>query len=156
MKTAALQSYLAEHPLLRDMEPGYIRALTECASEVGFAQGELIFRQGKAADRCYLIRQGNVAVQITSSEGDAITIQTLGPREVLGWSWLFPPYRWHYDARALEATEAVAIDGADLRHRFERNPKFGYDLMIRLSAIIHQRMQAARLQILDLYGAKSD
>ena len=81
-----------------------------------------------------------------------MTIQTLGPGEVLGWSWLFPPYRWYFDGRALKQTQALVLDAIRVREKCEEDPKLGYELMKRSSAIIHHRMQAARLQIIDLYG----
>ncbi len=152
METETLEVYLGRHPLFRDLDPGYVKVLAACARTVHFAEKELIFRQGESADGCYLIRDGNVALQIPSPQREPLTIQTLGAGEVLGWSWLFPPYKWHYDARAVEQTGAVALKGSSLRESFDQDPRFGYELMMRFSTIIHQRMQAARMQILDLYG----
>lgn len=152
MKTETLEPYLAEHPLFRDLSPAYVTLLSGCASNVRFAAGERIFRQGENADRCYLIRHGKVSVEICSPTDGPVTVQTLGPGEVLGWSWLFPPYRWHFDARATESSTAIALDGKCLRGKCDKDPKLGYELMKRLSALIHARMQAARLQIMDIYG----
>lgn len=152
MKTGTLEPYLAEHPLFRDLPADYVTLLSECASNVRFADGDRLFRQGEPADRCYLIRHGIVSVEICSPTAGPVTIQTLGPGEVLGWSWLFPPYKWHLDARAKELTRAIALDGKCLRGKCDQDPKLGYELMKRFSALIHARMQAARLQILDIYG----
>lgn len=152
MKTETLEPYLAEHALFCDLSPDYVALLTGCASNVRFAAEERIFRQGEPADRCYLIRHGKVSLEITSPTLGPLTIQTLGPGEVLGWAWLFPPYRWHFDARAAETTRAIALDGECLRGKCEQDPKLGYELMKRFSALIHARMQAARLQIIDIYG----
>lgn len=152
MGTRTLEPYLAEHLLFRDLNSDYVALLSECAFNVRFAEGEKIFRQGESADRCYLIRHGMVSLEIWAPTQGPLTIQTLGPGEVLGWSWLFPPYKWHFDARAMELTRAVALDGKCLRGKCDQDTKLGYELMKRFSAVIHARMQAARLQIMDIYG----
>lgn len=155
MAVRTLEPYLAEHPLFRDLGSNIVTLLTECAFNVRFAEGERIFRHGDPAERCYLIRHGIVSLEIGSPTKGPLTIQTLGPGEVLGWSWLFPPYKWHFDARALEPTRAIALDGKCLRGKCDEDPKLGYELMKRFSAIMHARMQAARLQITDIYGPTS-
>ena len=155
LETRALEAELVQHRLFCDLHPDYIKLLAGCASNVRFNARELIFRQGESADRFYVIRDGKVSVEIISPHEGPVTIQTLSEGEVLGWSWLFPPYKWHFDARALELTTAVAIDGACLRAKCDQDPKLGYELMKRFSAIMHERMQAARLQIMDLYGSTS-
>ncbi|MDJ0945270.1 MAG: cyclic nucleotide-binding domain-containing protein [Kiloniellales bacterium] len=155
MGTRTLEPYLAEHPLFRDLNSDYVALLSECAFNVRFAEGERIFRHGEPADRFFLIRHGIVSLEIWSPTQGPLTIQTLGPGEVLGWSWLFPPYKWHFDARATEPTRAVALDGKCLRGKCDQDPKLGYEMMKRFSALIHARMQAARLQIMDIYGPTS-
>ena len=155
MEIRTLEHYLAEHPLLRDLASDYVTLLSECASNVRFALGEMIFLHGNPADRCYLIRCGTVSLEIASPTKGPLTIQTLGPSEVLGWSWLFPPYKWHFDARAVELTRAIALDGRCLREKCDQDHKLGYELMKRFSTLIHARMQAARLQIIDIYGPTS-
>ena len=152
METTTLEPYLAEHPLFRELEPRYVKLLTECAANVRFAEGETIFRQGEPADRFYLIRHGRVSVEVRSSTQQALTIQTLEEGEVLGWSWLFPPYTWYFDARALKTTRALTLDGKCLRGKCDEDARLGYELMKRFSAILHSTMQATRLQIMDLYG----
>lgn len=152
METTTLEPYLAEHPLFRDLEPDYVKLLSECAVNVRFAAGETIFRHSEQADRFFLIRHGRVSVEIGSRAGDAMTIQTLEDGEVLGWSWLFPPYIWYFDARALQPTRALALDAICLRRKCDQDPKLGYELMKRFSAILHARMQATRLQVMDIYG----
>ncbi len=152
MTVSSLEGYLAEHPLLRGLAEDDLELLTGCASNVAFQADEEIFRQGQAANHCYLIRYGRVALQVASPNRGPLTVQTLEPGEVLGWSWLFPPYRWHFDARALELTRATALDGSCLREKCDQDPRLGYELMKRFSAVMHDRMQASRLQLLDLYG----
>ena len=152
MTVSSLETYLADHPLLRGLPEDDLDLLVGCASNVAFQADEEIFRQGQVANRCYLIRYGRVALEIASPHRGPLTVQTLEPGEVLGWSWLFPPYRWHFDARALELTRATALDGGCLREKCDRDPRLGYELMKRFSAVMHDRMQMSRLQLLDLYG----
>jgi CRP-like cAMP-binding protein len=149
-----LETRLAEHRLFRDLSPHYLGFLGQCARPARFEARSLIFRQGTSAGHFYLIADGQVSIEIPSHEG-ALTIQTLGPDDVLGWSWLFPPYQWHFDARALRRTQALMLNAIRVREKCEDDPKLGYELMKRFSAIIHHRMQAARLQIMDLYGPAS-
>ncbi len=152
METTTLEPLLAKHPLFRDLKPHYVELLCECAANVRFASGEKIFRYGESADRFFLIREGRVAVEISSPSNGALTIQTLENGEVLGWSWLFPPYTWYFDARAVTMTRALALDARCLRTKCEEDPALGYELMKRFSSILHARMQAARLQLMDVYG----
>ena len=155
METVTLDALLRNYSLFRDLDQDYLKLLSECASNVRFVAREMIFRQGESADQCYLIRHGRVSVEIYSPHQGPVIIQTLGQGEVLGWSWLFPPYKWHFDARALELTRVIALDGVCLRGKCDQDPKLGYELMKRFSAVMHERMHAARLQIMDVYGPTS-
>ncbi|MDH3445341.1 MAG: cyclic nucleotide-binding domain-containing protein [Deltaproteobacteria bacterium] len=147
-----LESIIREHDFFRDLEPEYLRTLTGCTSNVRFHAGEIIFKEGTEANRFYLIREGKIAVEVFVPGRGAITIQTIGAGEVLGWSWLFPPYRWNFDARAAEDTRAFALDGKCLRDKCEDNHDLGYELMKRFSVIMTARLQATRLQLLDVYA----
>lgn len=155
MEIRTLETFLEEHPLFRDLDERYAGLLAGCASKVRFCPRELIFRQGGPAEHFYLICDGRVSVELRSPHEGTLTIQTLGAGEVVGWSWLFPPYQWYFDARALDDTSAVRMDGACLRGKCDQDPALGYALMKRFSAIMHERMQAARLQLPDLYGPVS-
>ncbi len=147
-----LTHILKEHAFFQGLRSDYIELLIDCASNVGLAADELIFRQGEGAHRFYLIRHGRVAVEISTPGQKSITIKTLTDNDVLGWSWLFPPYQWQFDARALELTRAIALDGLCLRGKCDSDPELGYELMKRFSRIMLETLQATRLQLLDLYG----
>lgn len=147
-----LQSILEKHPFLEGMETNYLELITGCASNVRFKPGDLIFREGEVANHFYFIREGKVALEIPMPGKGSITTQTLGDGDVLGWSWLYPPYRWLLNARVIEPVRAIALDGECLRTKCDEDPRLGYELMKRFSYIIMQRLQAARLQILDIYG----
>ena len=147
-----LSSLLADQPFFTGISQGDLELLAGCASNAVFKRGETLFEEGQPADTFYLIRYGRVAVEIYAPQAGAITIQTLGEGDVVGWSWLFPPYRWQHDARALDLTRTLAFDGACLRGKCDEDPKLGYELMKRFSRIMIDRLNAARLQILDVYG----
>lgn len=123
-----------------------------CATNVRFAAGDLLIEEGGHADTFFLLRTGRVGLEVHVPDGGALIVDTLGPGDVVGWSWLFPPYRWSFDARAVEDARAVAFDGACLRGKCDDDPRLGYALMQRFSRVIGSRLQATRLQLLDLYG----
>ncbi|MFO7600142.1 MAG: cyclic nucleotide-binding domain-containing protein [Candidatus Desulfacyla sp.] len=141
---------IQEHPFFSDLDSVHVDVLSKFASEVSFYAGQTIYQEGEIADCFLLIRHGRVAVQIYAQERGSCTIQTLGPGDVLGWSWLFPPYRRRFDARALELTRAVALDGKRLREKAEEDPRLGYALLKRFSRVVVDRLHGATLQILNL------
>jgi CRP-like cAMP-binding protein len=147
-----LERLIAEHPFFGDLEPRYFQILVGCAANVRFDPGQFIFRMGEAADRFYLIRHGRVAVEVYLAERGAVVLQTLGPGDVLGWSWFVPPYRWRFDARAVELTRAVAMDGACLRQKCQQDHGLGYQLLRRIATVMAQRLESARLQLVNMYG----
>jgi CRP-like cAMP-binding protein len=147
-----LERILAEHPFFKGLEKPYLELLVGCASNVRFNAEEVIFREGEEANRFYLIRQGKVAVETFAPGRGPIIIQTLGEGELVGWSWLIPPYRWRFDGRAVELTRAIALDGECLRGKSEEDHNLGYALMKRVAQVMEQRLQATRLQLLDIYG----
>lgn len=143
---------LRGHSLFRDLPPDAVATVVGCATNVAFRAGDLLLREGEEATTLYLVRRGVVAIEVHAPGRDARTLQTLEPGQVVGWSWLVPPYRWSFDARAVTDVGAVAIDGACLRTKAEAHPAFGYALLGRISAMLLERLQAARTQLLDLYG----
>lgn len=146
-----LEPILAKHPFLKGLDPRHLRILVGCASNVRFNAGQFLFHEGEEANEFYMIREGKVAVQIHGAERGPITVQTIGEGEVLGWSWLIPPYRWRFDAKALELTRAIALDGKCLRMKSEEDHDLGYELLKRFADIIVERLEATRLQLLDVY-----
>lgn len=146
-----LEAILVEHPFFAGIEPRYMPLITGCASNVRYKSGEYLFREGEAADHFYLIREGKIALETHSPQKNRIVIETIEAGEVLGWSWLFPPYRWHFSARALQQTRAIALDGVCLRGKGEADHDLGYELAMRVARIMMERLQATRLQLLDVY-----
>jgi CRP-like cAMP-binding protein len=149
-----LEPILAKHPFLKGLEPRHLKILVGCASNVRFNAGQFLFHEGEEANEFYMIRGGKVAVQIQGAERGPVTVQTIGEGDVLGWSWLIPPYRWRFDAKALELTRAIALDGKCLRTKSEEDHDLGYELLKRFAGIIVERLEAARLQLLDVYKSR--
>ncbi len=149
MKT--IDTLLPQHPMLKDMDPLHLETIAGCASNVYFKSGDFMFREDGAADHFYLIREGAVALEIAGPGKSPIVVDTVGDGEILGWSWLFPPYRWRFDARVRENTHAFAFDGKCLREKCEKNHDLGYEVMKLFGQVIIERLQATRLQLLDVY-----
>ncbi len=150
-----LEPIITSHPFFKDLDKKYITLVTGCASNVRFDGGKFIFREGEEAHQFYLIRQGKVAIEIFTPDRGHIVIETLDEGNILGWSWLIPPYQWHFDARALEATRAIALDGKCLRKKCEEDHDFGYEFLKRFAHIMEQRLAASRIQLLDLYDVRT-
>jgi CRP/FNR family cyclic AMP-dependent transcriptional regulator len=148
----SLEPLLRDHPYFAGLEPQYLALLVGCARNVRFGAGEYLFEEGQPADRFYILRSGHVALEIDAPGRGPIIVQTVGAGDVLGFSWLFEPHRWSFDARAVEATRAIALDGVCLRTKSEADHGLGYELMKRFARVVVQRLQATRLQLLDVYG----
>jgi CRP/FNR family cyclic AMP-dependent transcriptional regulator len=147
-----LDPILAQHPFLEGMERHHLELLVGCASNVRFDAGKFLFREGEEANQFYFVRRGRVVLEIFSPQRGSIEIETLTEGDILGWSWLVPPYYWRFDARAVEMTRAIALDGKCLRNKCETDKALGYELLKRFVNIVDRRLQATRLQLLDLYG----
>ena len=155
METESLERILLEHPFFKGLAPKHGALVTGCAKNVRFEAGSYLLREGEPADWFYLIRHGRVALELKAPGRPPVTIQTIREGEIAGVSWLIPPYRWTYDARAMELVRALALDGKCLRGKCEQDHDLGYDLMKRFMPVLIQRLQATRLQLLDLYGANA-
>jgi CRP-like cAMP-binding protein len=146
-----LQPILAEHPFFQGMEEALLETVVGCACNVRFAQNAVIFREGEEANKFYLICSGKVALQLFADRRGPLTISTVEEGDIMGWSWLSPPYQWKFTARALEVTRAICMDGKCLREKSERDNHLGYELLKRFVHVIENRPQATRLQLLNVY-----
>lgn len=149
-----LGKYLAGHSFFEKMDRKHIDFLEDCASNARVDEGEYICREGDPAEKFFLIRHGKIAVEAHRPRKGSVIIQTLGPGDVVGWSWVFPPYEYHFDARAVELTRIVALDAKCMRNKFDLDFEFGFYMMRRLVEVIADRLQATRIQLLDVYGEK--
>jgi CRP-like cAMP-binding protein len=150
-----LVEYLPEHPFFAGLDPAAMELVVGCAQNVHFSQGDVLFRTGEPANTFYVIRHGRVALDIHDPRRGTLVVASLGEGEVAGWSWLVPPYQWMFDARAVSPVSAVALDGACLRRKCDQDPALGYALMQRVSHVMYERLQDARMRLLDLYGSPS-
>jgi CRP/FNR family cyclic AMP-dependent transcriptional regulator len=146
-----LQGILSAHPFFDDLPAHYLELIAGCASNVRFEAGDFIFHEGEEADRFYLIREGKVALQICSERRGPLNILTLQEGDILGWSWLFPPYRWKFSAKSIDPTRAFAIDGKCLRGKAEEDHDLGYDLLMRWAPVVERALEATRLQLVNVY-----
>jgi CRP/FNR family transcriptional regulator, cyclic AMP receptor protein len=147
-----LESVLRGYPFFAGLGNDHLALVTGCAATVAFPTGAYLFREGDPADTFYLIRGGSVALEIAAPDRGALIVQTLGAGDVAGFSWLLEPHRWESDGRAVERVLAVKMDGACLRGKCDEDPRLGYELMRRFSALAVTRLQAVQLQLLDVYG----
>jgi len=150
MKT--LDALVAESPVFAGLSQPYLELIAGCAQNTGFEAGEYLFREGDQADTFYLLRHGRVKLEIQVAGRGALTVETVDAGDVVGWSWLFPPYRWHFDARALDVVRAVAFDGACLRGKCDQDHTLGYELLGRFSPVMLHRLQSTQMQLIDVYG----
>jgi len=151
-----LEPLLRGHKFFAGLDSEYLTLLSGCASNVVFAADSFLFREGEPAETFYLIRDGKVALEIAAPGRGALVVQTLGPGDVAGFSWLFDPHRWEFDGRAVERVLAVQMDGACLRGKCDADPRLGYELMQRFAGLMTSRLQATGLQLLDVYGHAHD
>ena len=135
-----------------DMEPGYIELLAGCGSHTVISRGTPLIEQGEHADSFWVIREGRVAVGVRAPGRGLITLETLHSDDILGWSWLLPPYRWRFDAEALDDVHAIVFAADCLREKCLSDPALGFNLTQRFASVLDERLQSARLQVLDLYG----
>jgi CRP-like cAMP-binding protein len=151
----AIEDLLAELPFFSDLDPSYRRLVAGCGRNHTFRNREMLMKQGDDADQFFVIRRGKVALHLHLAERGEVTIATLDPGEIVGLSWLFPPYKVQFDARSIGLVSVIAFDAACLRDKCDADPVLGYDLMKRFTRTIMARLQATRLQYLDMYGTRS-
>jgi CRP/FNR family transcriptional regulator, cyclic AMP receptor protein len=155
MQIENLERYVLEHPFVKDLDLQWAKLMSGCAKNVVVKNGEFVFREGGEAQEFFLIRQGRVALEAHIPGRGSVVIQTLQEGDVLGWSWLFEPYKWHFDAHALETLRLVSIDGRCVRKKCDANPEMGYQLMRKFAQTVSIRLQETRLRLFDIYGANN-
>lgn len=147
-----LDALIVESPVFQGLDQEELELIAGCGSNVVFAAGERLFREGDPADVFFLVRHGLVALDTDVPNRADVTVETVGPGEIVGWSWLLEPHRWHFTGRAVELVRAVQFDGVCLRKKCEEDPVLGYDLLSRFAQVLVNRLQATRLQLMDVYG----
>jgi CRP-like cAMP-binding protein len=148
-----IEALLGEHGFFKTMSPAFRSLIAGCGKNVHFKSGELLAKTADSANQFFAIRDGRAAIELHSPERGPLILQTVEAGDIVGWSWLFPPYRWKFDVRAVEDVRAISFDGECLRGKCERDPAMGYDFMKRFAQVFMERLESARLQLLDLYGS---
>lgn len=154
--SAGLVTLFHEHPFFAGLDASTLALIEGCASNLVVPAGEFVYREGEPADHFYLIRFGRVALEVFVPGRPPIVVDTLQAGDLLGWSWLVPPYRHHFDARAIELARLLRLDAACLRGKMEQDPALGYTLHKRFAPVVAARLAAARRQLIDLYGHPDD
>ena len=151
IETEPLATRVALHPFLAGMNRAELALFADCAMATHFKKRQTILREGEFANRLYLIETGKVVLESVGSFAEPLVIETIGAGDLLGWSWMFPPYVWHFTARAIEPTTAIFFYGTILREYCERDHSLGYELLKRISAVMVKRLQAAHKQMLSAH-----
>jgi len=146
---------LADHAFLRGMPPDEVAWLARAAVAVSLPAGRRLFDEGAPAEKCWLLTSGQVALDLHMPGQANLIVETLGPGDVLGFSWLSPPHQWQFGAEAVEPTDAFELDGATVKALSDSHPELGYQLVLRFLATAVERLQATRIRLLDLYAAPS-
>ncbi|MGZ5002726.1 MAG: Crp/Fnr family transcriptional regulator [Chthoniobacterales bacterium] len=154
MSDKEMAKRIGAHPFTAGMNDEQLTLLTDCAIRTHFKKGETIIREGESANRFYLIETGKVVLLSSAPGRQPLIVDTIGAGDLLGWSWIFPPYVWHFTARAVEDTRAIIFHGTILRQYCERNHSLGYELFKRMSAVMMKRLQAARAKMLAIHGGE--
>ena len=144
-----LLATLRHHPFVAEFEPRHLEKLATLAREVRFERDQILFREGDDCHDFYLIVTGLVALEIVAP-GHVFRVQTLFAGDELGWSALLMGRGKHFQARTLERVDALAFDGPALLAACHEDTQFGFLLMQRLLAVVAERLQATRLQLLDM------
>ena len=147
-----IDDLIGESPVFAGIEPEWRALVAGCGANVVFRPDEWLFREGAPADTFWLIRRGRVALQAHVPGRGDLTFETIEPGDVVGWSWLFPPYKWQYDSRAVDKVHAIAFDGACVRGWGDVDAAFGYELMQCFGKVIVDRLQHTRMRLIEVYG----
>lgn len=149
MADTTIQQHIAEQQFLAGMKPEFTEYLADHAQRRSLDRDEVLFRYDTAAEHFHLVVSGKIAIEVAAIEGPPLELQELGPGAILGWSWLIPPYRWHFQARAKDASEIIEFDGHAVRERCETDAEFGYEILKRFSALMSERLSSAREQMME-------
>ena len=152
----SMAAILAAHPLFAGLDPEITDLLGGCARNEHFADGDYLFKVDEPANTFYLVRSGDVAIELRMPGRGRLTVQTVHPGQVVGASWFLPPYNWRFDARAVGTVRATGIDAACLRGKCDADPEIGYQVMQRFLPVVAERLQSARLRLIELYAPPAE
>ncbi len=147
MNPETLEQAVAAHPFLIGISEHHVRLLADSAMKTTFEAGKIIFAEGETANRFYLIETGKIALEARGDGNEQVTIEVIGAGDLLGSSWLFPPYVWYFSARAVEPTTAILFYGTVLREYCDADPSLGFELFKRIGEVMIKRLQSARTRL---------
>jgi CRP-like cAMP-binding protein len=147
-----IDELIAEAPVFAGLKPEYLQLISSWGRLVELDADEYVLREGERAQTFYIIRRGAIALEVRGAGRAVLIVDTKHDGDIVGWSWLFAPYRWQFDGRTTEPCSLVAIEGARLRDMCEDDHEFGYQLMRRFASVVQQMLQNTRMQLLDFYG----
>lgn len=144
--------HLRDHPFMRGLDDAFVEAIGEGTRERNFATGAQVIREGDVANEMLLVVHGKVALEMIAPDRPRLSLLTVGPGELIGWSWLLPPHRWNVDGRALKPTLVLSTEASHLRKLMEADPSNAYAFMLRLLPVMNARLETARIQVMDIHG----
>lgn len=145
---------LKQHPFVQGLHDDYQNILQHLVVKETYVQNQVLFQEGERADRFFLIHQGELSIEILNPGQGLLPIQTVGAKEIVGWSWFFPPHYWTFHGRAKKDLQVFSLEGSSLKKECESYPAFGFELVKRLTQTMVDRLKSTRLQILDIYGIR--
>ena len=148
MDTKSINQILKEQEFFRDLDPDLLNVIAGAASIQNFESHTYLFYQGKTSESFYLVLEGSIGIQVYGGEAGFVTLEEAGPGEVVGWSWLLPPYQWVFSGEVLKSTQVITFNGITLRGICEENKRFGYELAKRFTHLITERLNQTRLKLL--------
>jgi len=149
MNEQSTAEYLSAHEFFSGLDEEVVKYLSESVSIREIKKGQVLFRHGEHADKFYIVRDGQISIQVPAVMGPTLAIQTLGADQVLGWSWLISPYQWSFQAKAEDDTILLEFDGIAILARCEQEPQFGYELLKKFAGLMSERLDAARQKMMD-------
>ena len=149
MGSGEIRDVLARNAFFEGLAEATLDLLADHATTCHLETNEILFRHDDTADRFFIVCSGRIALEVPAIEGPNLEVQSIGPDSLLGWSWLIPPYKWQFRARAVEASELVEVDGAAIRAHCDQDPRLGYELMKRFAGLMSERMAHARRKMMD-------
>ena len=152
MDQEKLLNYLVSHPIFTELTPEHLKILTQYAREKAIAKDELLFKQDDKAEQFFVVRKGSITVKVPSIYGPPLEVQTIGPDEVLGWSWLIAPYTWAFEATADSESQVLVFDGISVLSECEKQPEFGYALMKQFAGLMSERLAQARIKMMESWA----
>ena len=146
-----LEHTIARHEFFRDFKPQHLKIFQDCVSDAHYGRDQFILRQGQGAERFFIIRKGEVRLELQTPESGSIPIQTIGPDEIVGWSWIVPPYKSAFDARAVEHLHVIVFDTNELRRKCEQDFELGYRVLQKFTAALSSRFDTVRAMLIDYH-----